>query len=82
MEIPHFANLHFVQFGSIRNDMAFLIIGRREAGAFRTRVDRVKKNLYETPLFPSPIHKKQQCHPERSEGSHRFIYQLVNGCCH
>jgi len=41
------------RFLGIRNDMAFLIIGRREAGAFRRRVDRVKKNIYETPLLPS-----------------------------
>jgi hypothetical protein len=53
MEIPHFANFHFVQVGSIRNDRTFLIIGRREAEAFRTRVDKVKKNIYETPLLPS-----------------------------
>jgi len=82
LEIPHFANLHFVLIGSIRHDRAFLINWRREAGAFRTRIDSFKKNSCETPLLPSSIHKKQQCHPERSEGSHNSIYQSVKECCH
>ena len=41
-----------------------------EAGAFRARIGNFKKSSCETPLLPSSIHKKQLCHPERSEGSH------------
>ena len=62
-EIPHF----------FRDDRAFLIIGGREAGAFRTRFDRIRIIFAKRPCFPPPIYKIQYCHsewsqPERSEG--------------
>jgi hypothetical protein len=61
-----------------RNDKAFLINWRREAGAFQARIDSFKKNSFETPLLPSSKpDQTKQCHPERSEGSPNLFSNLI-----
>ena len=75
MEIP---NSDFSGYG-ITWHFELLRVGKQ--GRFEQELTELRRIYTKRPCFLPSIHKKQQCHPERSEGSHRSIYQLVNGCC-
>ena len=50
----------------------------REAGHFDQKVEELEKFMRNA-LLHSPTLKKHQCHPERSEGSHRSIHHFIEG---
>jgi hypothetical protein len=59
-----------------RNDRVFLVIGGREAGAFRINYTLLCQLFFETPLLPSLNPQKPTCHPESASRRMRDLILL------